>query len=139
MSPTILVTSAAHPTALYLLSALRDEPLTLLACADSERAAGLRLLREDRRFVVHGSNSPERIGDLLSICLRQHVDLLVATDMAEVPALARARELFERLGTRVWLDAARSTVRPITASQLVAACRPITAGRLLRSVFVRSA
>lgn len=137
MSPTILVTGAANPTALYLLGALRSESLTLLAAADNARAAGLRLVPEGKRFLVHDSKSPELVGDLLSICVRQRVDLLVVTDMADVPQLARSRELFERLGTRVWLDPARRSSRPVTASQLVHACRPTKVERLLRSVFAR--
>lgn len=122
ISPTVLVTGAGHTAALSLMQALKDERLTLLACDDNPRAAGLRMLPASQRFVVHSSESPEFVGDLLALCLRRRVDVLVATDIDDVPAIARSRELFERLGTRVWLDPARRAARPgheVTARQVV--------------------
>ncbi len=133
MSPTVLVVGAGHETALGLMRALEGETLTLLGCDANPKAAGLRLLPKDRRFVVHGSDSHEMVGDLLALCVREHVSLLVATDMRDVPALSCARQLFEQLGTRVWLDPARhaSGSRSVSARKVVHACQPSVVSRAL--------
>lgn len=134
MTPTVLITGAAHPTALSLIEAFKREAVNLFACDDDPRAAGLRLLPPERRMQIHPSGSPEFVGDLLSFCLRTRIDLIVACDIRDVPALLRSRELFERLGTRLWLDPACRAGHTLSARRAIAACGPSATERFMGSL-----
>lgn len=100
----VLVTGASAPTGCSMIQALQSEPVTVLACDVKGCAArGQDDLPAAARFVVHRSDDPEFVGDLVSLCLRHEVDVLVPTSEDEQLALAKVHTLFERFGTRVWL------------------------------------
>jgi hypothetical protein len=134
MTPTVLITGAGHASALTLIEAFRSEGVNLIACDEDPRAAGLRLLPPERRLQIHASGSPEFVGDLLSFCLRSRIDLIVACDLRDVPALLRSRQLFERLGTRLWLDPACRAGHTLSARRALAACNPSATQRFFGSL-----
>jgi hypothetical protein len=99
----VLVTGAAAPAGCSMLEALRCDAVELLACDDETSVAGLLEIPECHRFGVHRNDDPEFVGDLVTLCVQHHVDVLVPMRGGDQLALARVPKVFERLGTRVWL------------------------------------
>ncbi len=64
----------------------------------------------DRRFLVSPSTEPQFIEQVLAICSRQNVALIIPTRDEELPLFAEARERFGRAGVRVMVPDAE-TVR----------------------------
>ncbi|HEX7478103.1 MAG TPA: hypothetical protein VF331_09875 [Polyangiales bacterium] len=123
MPSTVLVTSTGGAAAASLMLALESEAVRLLACDVDPAAPGLRSVPPDRRFVIHRSDNPEFIGDLLALCVRCDVDLLVPTGDSQLVPVACAREVFERMGTRVLLAPASALNQGVAERRVVAACR----------------
>lgn len=123
MTSTVLVTSTGGQAATSLMLALKDEPVRLLACDADPRAPGLHNVPPDQRFIVHPSDNPEFIGDLLALCVRCGVDVLVPTGERDFLPIACARDLFEQLGTRVLLAPASELQDRGKEQRLVAACK----------------
>jgi len=119
MNYTVLVTGACSPAGRSMLAALHREPLELLACDNSLfwpcEAPG------SGRFEIGVSDGPEFVGDLVRLCVAQHVDVVLPMRAADQAALAPVRGLFEDLGTSVWLGpipehATRAQMRRILLS-----------------------
>ena len=104
MSPCILVTGATTPAGRSLLQALDGSCVTLLACdSDPDAISALDEVRPEHRFLVQPSDSPEFVGEIVTLCVREHVDVLVPMCERDQLALARMPRLFEQLGSRLWL------------------------------------
>jgi hypothetical protein len=99
----VLVTGAASPAGCAMLEALRDDSAELLACDSAAGGAISAEIPAQRRFHVHKNDDPEFVGDLVTLCVRHQVDVLVPMCGGDQLALARVLQVFERLGTRVWL------------------------------------
>jgi hypothetical protein len=121
MTFRVLVTGASTPAGRSMIAALQAEPVSLLACDAEGCHCAVDDLPPHNYFAVGPSDSPECVGDLLALCVRHGVDLLVPTRPAELDALTRDSATFERLGTRIWLapiplHVTRSLARRITQS-----------------------
>lgn len=104
MGLRVLVTGAAAPAGQSLLHALQGSCATLLAC-DCEVDATERLeeVLPEHRFLVHRSDSPEFVGELVALCVQHEVDVLVPMRDNDQVALSRVPDVFERLGAKLWL------------------------------------
>jgi hypothetical protein len=121
MGVTILVTGASVPAGRSMIDALRDDSVTVLTCDCDVAAQLIPDVPAERTFRVHRSDDPEFVGDLITICLRYHVDALVPMRASDHLAVGRARTLFEGLGASVWLapipaTATRSQARRVLQS-----------------------
>jgi hypothetical protein len=101
MDYTVLVTGASAPAGRSMIEALSSESIRLLACDHSIDT--LRDAPVAGSFKVHASDDPEFVGDLVTLCVLQHVDVVVPMRAADQLALVRVRKLFEGLGVSVWL------------------------------------
>jgi carbamoyl-phosphate synthase large subunit len=57
--------------------------------------------RVDEGFLVSGVNSPNYVDDLLDVCRRKKIDLVIPLIDWELQVLAEARERFQEVGTRM--------------------------------------
>lgn len=101
MDYTVLVTGASAPAGRSMIEALSSESIHLLACDD--RVEKLSDAPVAGTFKVHATDHPEFVGDLVTLCVMQHVDVVVPMRAADQLALVRVRKLFEGLGVSVWL------------------------------------
>jgi hypothetical protein len=116
MSYTVLVTGASAPAGRSMIEALSSDSVTLLACDNRIDTLGDAPVRQC--FKVHASDDPEFVGDLVTLCVLQNVDVVVPARAMDQLALIRVRKLFEGLGAGVWLapipeHATRSQARRI--------------------------
>jgi len=116
MSYTVLVTGASAPAGRSMIEALSSDSVTLLACDNRIDTLGDAPVKQC--FKVHASDDPEFVGDLVTLCVTQNVDVVVPARGTDQLALVRVRKLFEGLGTGVWLapipeHATRSQARRI--------------------------
>jgi len=102
-----------------MIQALQQELVTVLACDVPGQGRNLDDVPASARFLVHRSDDPEFVGDLVSLCLRHDVDVLVPTSEEEQVALAKVHTLFERFGTRVWLAPIPSQITRSQARRIV--------------------
>lgn len=121
MGVNILVTGASVPAGRSMIDALHGDAVTLLACDCEADAQKLAEVPGEHRFNVHRSDDPEFVGDLVRLCLRYDVDVLVPMRVSDQLALARVRKLFEGIGASVWLapipaQATRSQARRVLHS-----------------------
>jgi NAD(P)-dependent dehydrogenase (short-subunit alcohol dehydrogenase family) len=121
MGVNILVTGASVPAGRSMIDALHGDTVTLLACDCDAEAHKLADVPAEHHFNVHRSDDPEFVGDLVRLCLRYDVDVLVPMRVSDQLALARVRKLFEGLGASVWLapipaKATRSQARRVLHS-----------------------
>lgn len=103
MSFKVLVTGASTPAGRSMINALQNEQVTLLACDATGCGCTVDDVPPQRCFEIHEGGDPELIGDLLSLCVRHDIDVVVPIRESEQVALAEERNVFERFGTRVWL------------------------------------
>ena len=116
MDYTVLVTGASAPAGRSMIDALSSESVHLLACDNTVDA--LSEAPVAGTFKVHASDNPEFVGDLVTLCVLHHVDVVVPMRAEDQLALVRVRKLFEGLGVSVWLapipeHATRSQTRRI--------------------------
>jgi nucleoside-diphosphate-sugar epimerase len=100
----VLVTGATSPAGCAMLEALRDDSAELLACDSGPISASAELPAHEC-FRVHKNDDPEFVGDLVTLCVRHQVDVLVPMCGGDQLAVARVMQVFKRLGTRVWVAA----------------------------------
>ncbi len=110
MTLTVLVTGVGTEAGSSMAEALSVETLNVLACrtrSSAKCAVAANDVHEDpahdRVHAVHECGDPEYVGDLLSLCARHEVDVLVPTTEREQLVLGRVRDVFEQLGTQIWL------------------------------------
>jgi len=103
MALRVLVTGAYGPAGRSMIDALNCESVTLLACDCEPDPEAIDQVPPQRRFVVHRTDDPEFVGDLVTLCVHQRVNVLVPMRDSDRVALTRVRRLFERLGACVWL------------------------------------
>jgi NAD(P)-dependent dehydrogenase (short-subunit alcohol dehydrogenase family) len=106
MTMTVLVTGVGTEAGSSMANALTGETLQVLSCnarSSAKCAAAANDVADDRVFSVHECDDPEYVGDLLALCVRHEVDVLVPTTEREQMVLGRVRNVFERLGTQIWL------------------------------------
>lgn len=106
MTLTVLVTGVGTEAGSSMADALSAETLNVLAChtrSAAKCAVAANDVHDDRVHSVHECGDPEYVGDLLSLCARHDVDVLVPTTEREQLVLGRVRDVFEQLGTQIWL------------------------------------
>jgi hypothetical protein len=118
MGCKVLVTGADAPAARSMIDALHSDSVTLLACDCQHPTGALDEVPAECRFTVHRSDHPEFVGDLVQLCVRHDIDVVVPMCEMDQVALTRVRKLFEGLGASVWLapipaHATRSQARRI--------------------------
>jgi carbamoyl-phosphate synthase large subunit len=99
--PRVLVTGAGGPSAITILRAMRAAPLTLLAGDIDPYAAGLYLVPAEHRAILPRGDDPQLVEELLALCRRERVDVLVPTVDTELLPIARDRERFAAAGVAV--------------------------------------
>jgi carbamoyl-phosphate synthase large subunit len=102
-APRVLVTGVGGPSGVCLLKALAEKPLTLLAGDIDPYAAGLYLVPDDRRLILPRGDHERFAEELLAVCEREAVDLVVPTVDSELIPLAEHRTQFELAGVRLVL------------------------------------
>jgi hypothetical protein len=100
MDLKVMVTGADTPAGRCLVDALNAEGVELVECDCDAAASG----DDDCHFTVHRSDSPEFVGDLVTLCLKHEVDVLVPMRASDLSVIARVRSLFECIGAHVWPD-----------------------------------
>ena len=79
-----------------------EDPRVELYAADMDRfAAGLYLVPSRNRWLLPAGDAPEFVDDLLALCSRLHIDVVVPTVDSELLPIARRVDCFKRIGTRV--------------------------------------
>ena len=96
--PRIFVTGAGGPSAISILRAMRHAPATLLAGDIDPYAAGLYLVPAEHRALLPRGDDPHLTDELLALCERRAVDVLVPTVDTELLPLARERDRFAAAG-----------------------------------------
>jgi carbamoyl-phosphate synthase large subunit len=98
----ILITSASRKVSLVraFQSALAASGGGNVVAVDASPQAPA-LYFADRRFLVPPSNAPHFVDQILAICNRENVALLIPTRDEELPIFAGVRGQFEQAGTRV--------------------------------------
>jgi carbamoyl-phosphate synthase large subunit len=77
----------------------------------------------DRRFLVSPSTEPQFVEEMLEICKRENVSLIIPTRDEELPIFAEARERFEQGGTRVMVPQAETVQTCCDKMAFLAFCR----------------
>jgi hypothetical protein len=95
----VMVTGSLTPAGRSIMRELSEHGVSLLSC-DCETSAWVN--DDAHHFSVHRSDDPEFVGDLVTLCMRHDVDVLVPMRASDLTAIARARALFEGIGARVW-------------------------------------
>lgn len=119
MTFKVLVTGASTPAGRSMIHALQCEPVTLLTCDAEECGCAVDGIPPTCSFAIRSTGNPELIGDLLSLCVRHDVDVIVPMHETEQVALGREQRVFEHFGTRVWLAPIPSHVTRSLARRVV--------------------
>lgn len=99
MTVRIMITGAGGPAAIGLISAWRTADAALFA-ADMDRcASGLHLVEKTNRFLIPPADAADFVDQMIALCARLRIDLLVPTVDAELIPLAQARHRFRANGT----------------------------------------
>lgn len=99
----VLVTGAGGAAAVSFIKAVAGANVKLHAADADPLAAGLYLVRASRRHIVPPGAAEEFVDELLDLCARRRIDVLVPTVDAELLPIARARQKFTKLGVRLVL------------------------------------
>ncbi|MGA8302512.1 MAG: ATP-grasp domain-containing protein [Thermoplasmata archaeon] len=91
----ILVTGAGGPAGVCVIKCLRGHHRVISTDIDP-LAAGLYL--SDRGYVTRRANDPRMVAELIRICSRERVKVLLPTVQEELMLLARSRPRLERAG-----------------------------------------
>ena len=106
-SMNILITGAGGAAAISVWKSLSGDHKIHMADMDP-CAAGLYLVPEEQRFIIPSGNSSEFIGNLLEICAKNNIELLIPTVDAELLPAAKHRKEFQAMGIHVALSSADS-------------------------------
>jgi carbamoyl-phosphate synthase large subunit len=109
MNHNVLISSAGRR--IGLLECMQDAlkgtgRIGIIDCSLTAPAAHLA----DGAWIVPPCNSPLFLGEVLDLCVREHVSVLIPTIDPELPIYASARNQFETAGTTVCISSA-DTVR----------------------------
>lgn len=123
MPTRILITGAGGPAAIAFMRAVQEADVTLFAADIDPYAAGLYLVPAERRALIHRGDHPEIVNDLLALCRKHAIDVLVPTVDSELEKVARARDAFEALGTKVMVASSHTLEMCLDKLALARACR----------------
>lgn len=100
---TVLITGTGAPGIMGTLYSLRNNfdnrTIRTIGADMAEEVAGKHLC--DRFYQIKGAHEPEYLSQLLSICRREGVDVLLPHNTAELLVLAKNKEAFAAVGTMV--------------------------------------
>ena len=122
MTITVAVTGAGGPSGISFMRAVEAPDVRLIAADIDVYAAGLYLVPEDRRWLVHRGSDARFVDDMLARCAEEHVDVLVPTVDTELLPLARWRNEFLACGTRLLVASESTLAICLDKSLTVAAC-----------------
>src|SRR5450432_4098617 len=95
--PRVLVTGTGGPPGVSFMKALADEPWEIYSADIDPYAAGLYLVDPDHRAIVPRGDSETFVAEIIELCVRARIDVLVPTVDSELLPLAMARaELAEQ-------------------------------------------
>jgi hypothetical protein len=137
MALRVLVTGACGPAGCSMIDALHFDSVTLLAC-DCEPFAEAVSEAAQRRFIVHRTDDPEFVGDLVTLCVLHHVNLVLPMRESDQVALLRERKLFEQLGACVWVAPISTHVTDAEARRILRLAERGRAKSSVRDWFRRS-
>lgn len=100
---TVLITGAGGPAAIAFMRSIYHLPLDIVTVDADFRAAGLYLVPADRRALVPDASDPSFARELLALCRRFGVELVVPTRSTELLPLAAARDAFTNAGVDLLL------------------------------------
>src|SRR3954452_10352368 len=121
-APRVLVTGAGGPSAVSILRAMEDAPVTLLAGDTDPFGAGLYVVDAAHRSILRRGDDPRFADDLLARCRRDAVDVVVPTVDSELLPLALRREEFADAGVTLVLASVDTLVTCIDKWNLVERC-----------------
>ena len=103
MTFTILRTAAGSPVAPFVIRALQSIPDIRVVAVDSDPlSCGFHFA--DAHHVVPPVSDPNFLEAMLDVCRKERIDLVFPDLDEELLLLARSRQAFEALGTRVLLS-----------------------------------
>jgi carbamoyl-phosphate synthase large subunit len=104
MTPRIAITGAGGAAAIGVMRAIADDGFDTFALDADPAAAGLYLVRQERRAIIPQGREPGFGRWMLDWCIEQRVDVLVPTVEAEFAALAAVRDAFAAAGIGLVLE-----------------------------------
>jgi carbamoyl-phosphate synthase large subunit len=116
------VTGAGGPSAVSILRAMEDAPVTLLAGDIDPYSAGLYIVEAGHRSMLRRGDDPRFADDLLERCRRDTVDVVVPTVDSELLPLARRRADFADAGVTLVLASVDTLETCIDKWALVERC-----------------
>ncbi|MGA2911348.1 MAG: ATP-grasp domain-containing protein [Candidatus Levyibacteriota bacterium] len=104
----ILLTGSGAPgwVSIYRCLKAADRNLEILGCDISSKTAGGYIAKKS--FTVSPGNSPKYIGELLSLCVKEKVDVVLPITDAELLPLAKKSGLFEKKGIKICVSSVAS-------------------------------
>ena len=109
-SPRVLVTGTGGPSGVAFMKALVDEPWEIYSADIDPYAAGLYLVDSRHRAIVPRGDSETFVAEIIELCVRERVDVLVPTVDSELLPLAIARTELAEHGVSLVL-ASEQTLR----------------------------
>lgn len=122
MAPRALITGAGGPSGYSLLLGLAERDLELAAADIDPNAAGLYLVAEDDRAILPRGEDPRFVEQLLELCRRQGVAVLVPTVDSELLPIAQRKDEFEEAGVALVLASAATLETCLDKWRLQEAC-----------------
>lgn len=93
----VLVTSAGSTNGVNIILALRKQkelPLRIVAADTNSLAAGFYLA--DKYYVVPKADSPVFVSNILKICRKEKIDIIIPNHSFELPFFAKNKSIFEK-------------------------------------------
>jgi carbamoyl-phosphate synthase large subunit len=87
----VLVTGTGGPSGVSFMKALADDPWEIYSADIDPYAAGLYLVDPDHRVIVPRGDSETFVAEIIEICVRMQIDVVVPTVDSELLPLAMAR------------------------------------------------
>ncbi len=89
--PRVLVTGTGGPSGVSFMKALADDPWEIYSADIDPYAAGLYLVDSDHRVIVPRGDSETFVAEIIELCVRMQIDVIVPTVDSELLPLAIAR------------------------------------------------
>jgi carbamoyl-phosphate synthase large subunit len=89
--PRVLVTGTGGPSGVCIIKALADGPWEIYSADIDPYAAGLYLVDPDHRAIVPRGDAETFVSEIIALCIRTGIDVLVPTVDSELLPLAMAR------------------------------------------------
>lgn len=126
MTHRVLVTGAGGPSAVSFMRAVADYPGIELVAGDIDPyAAGLYIVPPNRRHILRRGADPIFVDDLLALCERERIDVVVPTVDFELLPLAKRRGEFEGRGIKLLLAPESASRIALDKWTLVTACKDV--------------